>query len=204
MTNAKIILTTNNLQQIQQKIHTIRGQRVMLDRDLAALYGVETKTLNQAVKRNIKRFEGEDFMFQLTKEEVQEACLRSQIVTLNNGRGQHSKYLPNAFTELGVAMLSSVLKSETAISINREIMRAFVIFRHIIKQPMPDNNAELRVEIQTLREEMEEILADQNDINEETRAQLDAISMALAELQCERQRSTKSNPIGFVKPKETD
>ena len=204
MTNAKITLITNNLQQIQQKIHTIRGQRVMLDRDLAALYGVETKTLNQAVKRNIKRFEGEDFMFQLTKEEVQEACLRSQIVTLNNGRGQHSKYLPNAFTELGVAMLSSVLKSETAISINREIMRAFVIFRHIIKQPMPDNNAELRVEIQTLREEMEEILADQNDINEETRAQLDAISMALAELQCERQRSTKSNPIGFVKPKETD
>ena len=125
-------------------------------------------------------------------------------MTLNNGRGQHSKYLPNAFTELGVAMLSSVLKSETAISINREIMRAFVIFRHIIKQPMPDNNAELRVEIQTLREEMEEILADQNDINEETRAQLDAISMALSELQCERQRSTKSNPIGFVKPKETD
>lgn len=115
MTNAKITLTTNNLQQIQQKIHTIRGQRVMLDRDLAALYGVETKTLNQAVKRNIKRFEGEDFMFQLTKEEVQEACLRSQIVTLNNGRGQHSKYLPNAFTELGVAMLSSVLNSETAI-----------------------------------------------------------------------------------------
>ncbi|MBR4488638.1 MAG: ORF6N domain-containing protein [Bacteroidales bacterium] len=204
MTNAKLTLITNNLQQIQQKIHTIRGQRVMLDRDLAALYGVETKTLNQAVKRNIKRFEGEDFMFQLTKEEVQEACLRSQIVTLNNGRGQHSKYLPNAFTELGVAMLSSVLKSETAISINREIMRAFVIFRHIIKQPMPDNNAELRVEIQTLREEMEEILADQNDINEETRAQLDAISMALSELQCERQRSTKSNPIGFVKPKETD
>ena len=204
MTNAKLTLITNNLQQIQQKIHTIRGQRVMLDRDLAALYGVETKTLNQAVKRNIKRFEGEDFMFQLTKEEVQEACLRSQIVTLNNGRGQHSKYLPNAFTELGVAMLSSVLKSETAISINREIMRAFAIFRHIIKQPMPDNNAELRVEIQTLREEMEEILADQNDINEETRAQLDAISMALAELQCERQRSTKSNPIGFVKPKETD
>ena len=86
----------------------------MLDRDLAAIYGVETKALNQSVKRNIKRFEGDDFMFRLTKDEVQSARSRSQIVTLNK-RGSNIKYLPYAFTELGVAMLSSVLKSETAI-----------------------------------------------------------------------------------------
>ena len=90
---------------IESLIYEIRGQKVMLDRDLAILYGVETKVLNQAVKRNIKRFP-EDFMFQLNREE----CLRSQIVTLNTKRGQHLKYMPHAFTEQGVAMLSSILK----------------------------------------------------------------------------------------------
>jgi len=105
----------NEIQTIQSKIYEIRGQRVMLDRDLAAIYGVETKALNQSVKSNIKRFEGDDFMFRLTKDEVQSARSRSQIVTLNK-RGSNIKYLPYAFTELGVAMLSSVLKSETAIS----------------------------------------------------------------------------------------
>ena len=89
----------------------------MLDRDLATLYGVETKRLNEQVKRNIKRFP-EDFMFQLTKEE----CLRSQIATLNEGRGQHLKYMPYVFTENGVAMLSSVLRSDTAIEVNIRIM----------------------------------------------------------------------------------
>ena len=82
------------------------------------MYGVETKALNQAVKRNAKRFEGDDFMFQLTKDE----CLRSQIVTLNEVRGKHLKYMPYAFTMLGVAMLSSVLRSETAIYANRKMM----------------------------------------------------------------------------------
>ena len=89
---------------IESLIYEIRGQKVMLDRDLAKLYGVETKALNQAVKRNIKRFP-EDFMFQLTYDE----CLRSQIVTLNTKQGHHLKYLPHVFTEQGVAMLSSVL-----------------------------------------------------------------------------------------------
>ena len=84
----------DELQNIQNLIYVIRGQRVMLDRDLAKAYGVETKALNQAVKRNIKRFEGEDYMFQLTKEE----CLRSQIVTLNEAQGKHLKYMPYAFT----------------------------------------------------------------------------------------------------------
>ena len=89
---------------IQRRIMPVRGVQVMLDRDLAALYGVETRALNQAVRRNIGRFP-EDFMFQLSKED----CLRSQIVTLNEARGKHLKYLPYAFTENGIAMLSSVL-----------------------------------------------------------------------------------------------
>ena len=98
---------------IEPLIKVIRGQQVMLDKDLAMLYGVEAKVLNQAVKRNIERFPN-DFRFQLTKEE----CLRSQIVTLNEKQGQHLKYMPYAFTEQGVAMLSSVLRSKTAIVVN--------------------------------------------------------------------------------------
>ena len=103
MENGNVLETTA----IESLIYEVRGQKVMLDRDLAKLYGVETKVLNQAVKRNIKRFP-EDFMFQMTYEE----CLRSQIVTLNTKQGHHLKYMPHAFTEQGVAMLSSILKSE--------------------------------------------------------------------------------------------
>ena len=112
---------------IEPLIKINRGQQVMLDRDLATLYGVETKRLNEQVKRNIKQFP-EDFMFQLTKDE----CLRSQIATLNEGRGQHLKYMPYVFTENGVAMLSSVLRSDTAIEVNIRIMRAFVSMRHFM------------------------------------------------------------------------
>ncbi len=122
-----------DIQVIQNRIFEVRGYRVMLDKDLATLYQVETKVLKQAVKRNIERFP-EDFMFELTKEE--DICLRSQIVTLNKteqkGRGQHSKYLPLVFTEQGVAMLSSVLRSSTAIKVNISIMRAFVEMRRMI------------------------------------------------------------------------
>jgi hypothetical protein len=107
----------------------VRGSRVMLDADLAALYEVEVKALNQAVKRNIERFPG-DFMFQLTHEEAE--FLRSQSVTLKSGRGQHRKYLPYAFTEQGVAMLSSVLRSQRAVQVNIEIMRAFVRLRRLL------------------------------------------------------------------------
>lgn len=113
---------------IESLIYIIRDQQVMLDRDLASLYGVETKVLNQAVKRNIQRFPI-DFMFQLTREE----CLRSQIVTSNGGRGG-TRYMPYAFTENGVAMLSSVLRSETAIEVNIRIMRAFTMIRNVLKQ----------------------------------------------------------------------
>lgn len=111
---------------IESLIHIIREQQVMLDSDLARLYGVETKVLNQAVKRNIQRFP-EDFMFQLTKEE----CLRSQIVTSNGGRGG-SRYIPYVFTENGVAMLSSVLRSDKAIEVNINIMRAFSTMRNFL------------------------------------------------------------------------
>lgn len=114
------------LQLIQKKIFEIRGQKVMLDFDLAKLYKTETKILKQAVKRNLNRFP-DDFMFELTKDEYN--ALRSQIVTLEKGKGKYSKYLPYAFTEQGVAMLSSVLKSKKAVEVNISIMRAFVFIR---------------------------------------------------------------------------
>ena len=132
------------IKSIQNRIHEVRGERVMLDKDLAFLYEVETKVLNQAVKRNSKRFPI-DFMFQLTKEEFEaikfqinsiekDNSLRSQIVTLNTSRGQHAKYLPYAFTEQGVAMLSGVLNSDKAINMNIAIMRAFVEIRKLTLQ----------------------------------------------------------------------
>ena len=138
-------LTTNRdplvvVDNIETLIKVIRGQQVMLDKDLATLYGVEAKVLNQAVKRNIERFP-DDFRFQLTKEE----CLRSQIVTLNEKQGQHLKYMPYAFTEQGVAMLSSVLRSQTAIEVNIQIMRAFVSMRHFMV-----NNASVFSRLETI------------------------------------------------------
>ena len=111
--------TNNQLQQIEPLIRIIRGKQVLLDSDLAILYGVETKRLNQQVKRNIERFP-EDFMFQLTQEEV--ICSRSQIATLNK-RGQNVKYLPYACNENGIAMLSSVLRSPIAIQVQKGICR---------------------------------------------------------------------------------
>jgi ORF6N domain len=132
------------IRSIQNRIYEIRGERVMLDSDLAALYETETKALNQAVKRNLKRFPP-DFMFQLTKEEYEslrfqfetfenaqtQKSLRSQIVTLNSGRGG-TRYLPYVFTEQGVAMLSGVVNSDKAIEMNIAIMRAFVAVRHVL------------------------------------------------------------------------
>lgn len=112
---------------IHERIHEIRGKKVILDKDLAELYGVETRVLKQAVRRNIERFP-EDFMFEVTLEENK--FLRSQFVTLEiKGKGNHTKYQPFAFTEQGIAMLSSVLNSEKAIQVNIAIMRAFVMMR---------------------------------------------------------------------------
>lgn len=185
----------NQLQLIQSKIYEIRGQRVMLDFDLAEMYGIETRVLKQAVKRNLKRFEGEDFMFELTKDELS----RSQIVILNKGRGSNFKYLPFAFTELGVAMLSSVLKSDTAIEINRAIMRAFVAVRHVISNPPADKVAELQNEMKELKKYIEEVFTDYNDINEDTRTQLELINQTLAELQTNnKQQNTPRRAIGYT------
>lgn len=113
---------------VKSRIYLIRGQKVLLDSDLAELYGVETKRLNEQVRRNLSRFPV-DFMFQLNDQEA--ASLRSQIATLKSGRGMHRKYLPHVFTEQGVAMLSSVLNSERAVQVNMAIMRAFVQMREL-------------------------------------------------------------------------
>ena len=117
---------------IKSCIFTVRDVQVILDRDLATLYGVEVKYLNRQVKRNIERFPA-DFMFQLSKEE----CLRCQIVTLNEARGQHLKYMPYAFTENGIAMLSGVLRSSVAIEINIKIMRVFNAMRRVLASMSP-------------------------------------------------------------------
>ena len=188
-----------DLQLIQSKIYEIRGQRVMLDFDLAQMYGTETAQLKRTVRRNKKRFDGEDFMFEVTRDKLS----RCQIGTLNKGRGSNIKYLPFAFTELGVAMLSSVLNCETAIEINKGIMRAFVAIRQLIANPPSCRNEELQQEMKKLRNYMEEIFANQNDINEDTRIQLELINQTLAELQVHQKLSDKPRrPIGFIRQEE--
>jgi len=185
------------LEVIQSKIYDIRGQKVMIDRDLAEMYGVETRTLNQAVKRNVDRFP-EDFMFQLTDEETQN--WKSQIVITNSVK-MGMRRNPYAFTELGVAMLSSVLNSKTAIQINMGIMRAFVAVRQLIALPKPDKVVELQNEVKELKEYIEEVFADYNDINDDTRMQLELINQTLAELQAKKAWDERPrNPIGFKKP----
>ena len=181
---------------IESLIYEIRGQKVMLDKDLAAMYGVEVRILNQAVKRNIDRFPS-DFMFQLSNDEWM--GLKSQFVISSWGG---VRKLPYAFTEMGVAMLSSVLRSSVAIQVNINIMRAFVAVRQMIALPPTDKLAELQSEMAELKSYVEEILSDQNDINEETAMQLELINQSLAELQMKREREEKPrNPIGFIKPK---
>lgn len=185
----------NQLELVQSKIYEIRGERVMLDFDLAGMYGIETKVLKQAVRRNLKRFPS-DFMFELSQDEF--ALLRSQFVTSNKRGG--TRYMPFAFTEQGVAMLSSVLNSEVAIEINIGIMRAFVAVRRVIANPPTDKLSELQHEVKELKEYIEEVFADQNDINEDTRIQLELINQTLAELQVQRRLSDKPRKrIGFIK-----
>ena len=140
---------------IEDRIFTIRGKQVMLDRDLAQLYQVETKQLNRAVKRNIERFPP-DFMFQLTAEE----CSRCQFGTLNIKQGQNIKYMPYAFTEYGIAMLSGVLRSESAISANIRIMRAFAEMRKMLPQigQIYDRLSLLEHHQLTMREQMSETI----------------------------------------------
>jgi hypothetical protein len=171
----------NEIEEIRNRIYEIRGRQVMLDKDLAELYGVETKVLNQAVRRNIKRFP-DDFMFQLIQEEWD--FLRSQIVTLKKGRGEHSKYLPYAFTEQGVAMLSSVLRSDTAIEVNIRIMRTFVAVRQYLAAPKC-NNCQLEGEVKRLAAYIDEVLADANDRDEMMERKIDMLENAIGMLQAE-------------------
>ena len=134
--------------QIEKKIFVIRGVQVMVDRDIAELYGVETKVLNQAVKRNIQRFP-QEFMFQLTREEVD--SVKSQFVTSRNnifsGQEGGTRKLPYVFTEQGCAMLSTVLKSDTAVQVSIQIMKAFVSMRHFVQ-----NNSEIFAELKSIRQ----------------------------------------------------
>ena len=188
----------DELQNIQNLIYEIRGVKVMLDKDLAELYHVTTGNLNKAVKRNIRRFQS-DFMFQLTKEEWD--SLRFQIGILEVGRGKYTKFLPYAFTEQGLAMLSGVLNSDIAIDVNISIMRAFVSLRRVAAVVRKGDLLEMRNDIMSY---IDDILHDQNDINESTRAQLDAISTALAELQAKNPKEKQHRPIGFIQPEDDD
>lgn len=180
---------------IQNKIYEIRGQKVMLDKDLAELYQVTTGNLNKAVKRNMKRFP-EDFMFQLTTEEWE--ALRFQNGIIKKGRGEHTKYLPFAFTEQGLAMLSGVLNSDIAISVNISIMRAFVAIRKALPQVNTNKELEdLKQRVKELEESSEDTLAAINDLSEDTRKELDDIYIALTELS-EKKKLPNRNAIGYV------
>ena len=193
------------LQTIQNKIYEIRGQRVMLDRDLAELYGVETKALNKAVKRNSERFP-ERFMFQLTKEE----SLRFQIGTLNErsgkqARGQHLKYLPHVFTEQGVSMLSAVLRSPTAIQVSIRIMDAFVAMRNYIMttSTITAELSEIRAKLTLLERADEDNAEAVNDLSEDMRKELDNIYEAIAALSVKVPQDRRpARPIGFKLPEE--
>lgn len=168
----------------------------MLDRDLAQLYGVETRVLNQAVKRNIERFP-EDFMFQLTQDEFED--WKSQIV-MSNSVKMGVRRMPYAFTELGVAMLSSVLNSKTAIQINMGIMRAFVAVREAVAN-ISDTDRRLSLlerNFTELKADLEEIFADYNDINEDTRLQLEMLNETMAELQADKCEKKERPKVGFL------
>nr|WP_306447060.1 ORF6N domain-containing protein [Odoribacter splanchnicus] len=189
----------NQLELIQSKIYEIRGQRVMLDFDLAELYQVETRVLNQAVKRNIDRFP-EDFMFQVTAEEW--VVISSQFVMTSRNKRPKSA-LPLAFTEHGVVMLSSVLRSDIAVQTSVLITRAFVAMRQMIANSPVIMSAQHQKEMKELKEYIEDVFADQNDINEDTRMQIELINQVLAELQVHKKLSEKTRrPIGFILPKE--
>ena len=189
----------NQLELIQSKIYEIRGQRVMLDFDLAELYQVETRVLNQAVKCNIDRFP-EDFMFQVTAEEW--VVISSQFVMTSKNKRPKSA-LPLAFTEHGVVMLSSVLRSDIAVQTSVLITRAFVAMRQIIANSPVIMSAQHQKEMKELKEYIEDVFADQNDINEDTRMQIELINQVLAELQVHKKLSEKPRrPIGFIRPEE--
>jgi hypothetical protein len=189
----------DELTRIKNLIYEIRGVKVMLDKDLADLYHVTTGNLNKAVKRNIKRFPT-DFMFQLNKTEFEQ--LKNDLIFQNGiSSWGGTRKLPYAFTEQGLAMLSGVLNSDIAINVNISIMRAFVALRKLPPLVRREDLIEAKREVLNY---IDEILSDQNDINESTRAQLDAISSALAELQTKPVEKMTRRPIGFIQPKEDE
>ena len=188
-------------QPIQSKIYEIRGQRVMLDFDLAELYQVETRALKQAVRRNIERFP-EDFMFEITEPEYNylKTSLTSQIVISNERGGR--RYMPFAFTEQGVAMLSSVLRSRTAIQANIAIMRAFVAMRNYITTTttVTAELSEIRARLALLERADEDNAEAVNDLSEHMRKELDNIYEAIAALSVRIPEVKKPRePIGFKK-----
>lgn len=188
-------------QPIQSKIYEIRGQRVMLDFDLAELYQVETRALKQAVRRNIERFP-EDFMFEITEPEYNylKNSLTSQIVISNERGGR--RYMPFAFTEQGVAMLSSVLRSRTAIQANIAIMRAFVAMRNYITTTttVTAELSEIRAQLALLERADEDNAEAVNDLSEDMRKELDNIYEAIAALSVRIPEVKKPRePIGFKK-----
>jgi outer membrane murein-binding lipoprotein Lpp len=210
--NGNLEITTNQqADNIKDLIYEIRGQKVMLDYDLASIYGVKTSSLNQAVKRNIDRFP-DDFMFKLSESEWEEinrnilnANMRSQIVTASPNKRNKSNP-PYAFTEHGAVMLASVLRSPSAVQMSVMVTRAFIAMRQAISTML---SMDLKMEqishkVDQLNAYVEDILHDQNDINESTRAQLQAIDTAIAELQVEHRKRPKQRPIGFIQPKDED
>ena len=188
---------------VQNLIYEIRGKRVMLDFDLARLYQIETKVLKQAVRRNIERFPS-DFMFTLTKNEHNSLIIspRSQIVTSEEEqRNRQTKYMPFAFTEQGVAMLSSVLKSDVAIAANIAIMRAFVQVREYLMttSTLSTELKELRAKVDLLQLQQEENLGAINDLSEDVRKDIDNLYIAIGELatKIEEKKNNPRPPIGF-------
>ena len=208
MANEIILNPGLDIEDLKSRIYIVRGQQVMLDRDLAELYGVETKRLNEAVRRNIDRFP-DDFRFQLNNLEVK--ALMSQMVIVADLRSQFAtsswggtRYKPYVFTELGVAMLSSVLRSETAIQVNINIMRAFVAMRHAVAAMQ---SADMKVEqlahkvdqmdahIDELMHEQRDINREQTETNNEVALQIEAINNALDQLR--EKPAPKRNKIGY-------
>ena len=180
---------------IESLICEIRGKKVILDYQLAILYGVETKNLKRAVKANANRFPS-DFMFELTKEEFD--CLRCKNFTSNTRGG--NRYMPYAFTQEGVAMLSGLLRSEAAVKANIYIMRAFVKMRTTFAsmERLSMDIEHLKFQISELNHYLEDVLRDQNDINEETMIQLQLINESLAEMQSfKKPADTIRKKIGF-------
>jgi hypothetical protein len=191
----KHYIMSEDLIVIQSLIHEIRGKRVMLDFDLAKLYQVETKVLNQAVKRNIRRFPP-DFMFQLTIEEVKN--MRSQIVTTSRRRVSSP---PFAFTEQGVAMLSGLLNSDVAIAANIAIMRAFVQIREYLltTSTISAELKELKAKVDLIQLQREEDLIAMNDLSEDVRQDIDNLYLAIGELatRLENKKNEPQKRIGF-------